>query len=100
MPAPFAVAWLKAAVSLGHYIFMTLCCLREEEKKRHFCLAGLPLTSDAAYSSLHLVAEPYFYVPLRYSTAASLLNGSRALRCKRMLYRGVPRPALMLSCKC
>lgn len=69
MLAPFAVAQLKAAVSLGHYIFMTLCCLRE--KKLYFCLAVLPLTSDTAYSSRRrrLVAEPYFYVSLRYSAA-------------------------------
>lgn len=32
MPAPFASAWLKAEVSLGHYVFMTLCCLGEEQK--------------------------------------------------------------------
>lgn len=63
----FAVARLKAAVSLGHYIFMTLCCLRE--KKLCFCLAVLPLTGDTAYSSRRLVAEPYFYVSLRYSAA-------------------------------
>lgn len=50
MPSPFTVAWLEAAVSLGHYIFMTLCCLREEQKI-YFCLAVLPLTSDTAYSS-------------------------------------------------
>lgn len=49
MPAPFTVARPKAAVSLGHYIFMTLCCLGEN--KLYFCLAVLPLDGDTAYST-------------------------------------------------